>query len=109
MKEGAVIVDVAIDQGGGIETSRPTTHSAPTFIIDGVVHYCVANMPGAVGRTSTRGLTHATLPYLLELADKGLDAAAENAALRHGINIRGGHVTNRAVADTFGMSCRPPA
>ena len=106
MKEGAVIVDVAIDQGGGVETSRPTTHAKPTFIVNGVVHYCVTNMPGAVGRTSTYGLTNATLPYLLMLADKGLDAAETSIALRRGINMMGGKLTNRAVAETFGRRWR---
>src|SRR3954469_6090953 len=108
MPHRAVIIDVAIDQGGCIETSRPTTHSQPTFIIDDVVHYCVTNMPGAVGRTSTYALTNVTLPYVLQLARKGLDGAiAENAALRQGVNIRQGKVTNPAVAETFGLECHP--
>src|SRR5881227_1481861 len=102
----AVIIDVAIDQGGCVETSRPTTHSQPTFIVDDVVHYCVTNMPGAVGRTSTYALTNVTLPYVLQLAKKGLDRAiADNAALRQGVNVRGGKVTNPAVAETFGLEC----
>lgn len=102
----AVIVDVAIDQGGCVETSRPTTHSKPTYIVDDVVHYCVANMPGAVGRTSTYALTNVTLPYVLQLAKKGVDRATrENAALAAGVNIRGGRVTNPAVAETFGLEC----
>jgi alanine dehydrogenase len=102
----AVIIDVAIDQGGCVETSRPTTHSQPTYIIDDVVHYCVTNMPGAVGRTSTYALTNVTLPYVLQLADKGLEGAiAESPALRHGVNIRAGKVTNPAVAATFGLEC----
>ncbi len=85
----AVIIDVAIDQGGCVETAHPTTHSNPTYIVDDIVHYCVANMPGAVGRTSTYALTNVTLPYALQLANKGLDrATAENAALREGVNIR---------------------
>src|SRR5205823_8926297 len=104
----AVIVDVAIDQGGCVETSRPTTHSKSTYIVDDVVHYCVSNMPGAVGRTSTYALTNVTLPYVLQLAKKGLDRAIrENPALAEGVNIRGGKVTNKAVADTFGLECFP--
>jgi alanine dehydrogenase len=106
MPHRAVIIDVAIDQGGCVETSRPTTHSQPTYIIDDVVHYCVTNMPGAVGRTSTYALTNVTLPYVLQLANKGLErAVAENPALRHGVNIRAGQVTNPAVAATFGLAC----
>jgi alanine dehydrogenase len=102
----AVIIDVAIDQGGCVETSRPTTHSQPTFIVDDVVHYCVTNMPGAVGRTSTYALTNVTLPYVLQLAHKGVDRAiAENPALKEGVNIRGGKVANPAVAETFGLEC----
>ena len=106
MKPGSVVVDVAIDQGGCIETSRPTTHSHPTYMVDDVVHYCVTNMPGAVGRTSTYALTNVTLPYVLQLAKKGLERAVrENAALAQGVNIRQGNVTNSAVAATFGMEC----
>src|SRR5437588_1715704 len=108
MPPGAVIVDVAIDQGGCIETSRPTTHSKPTYIVDDVIHYCVTNMPGAVGRTSTYALSNVTLPYVLQLAKKGLDrAVGENAALAQGVNIRQGKVTNHAVAGTFGLECVP--
>ena len=106
MPPRAVIIDVAIDQGGCVETSRPTTHSQPTYIVHDVVHYCVTNMPGAVGRTSTYALTNVTLPYVLQLARKGLDKAlADNAALREGLNVRGGKVTNAAVAETFGLEC----
>jgi len=106
MPPGSVIIDVAIDQGGCIETSRPTTHSKPTYMIDDVVHYCVTNMPGAVGRTSTYALTNMTLPYVLQLADKGLDGAVRgNPALAQGVNIRQGKVTNPAVAATFGLEC----
>src|SRR5436305_11438994 len=95
MPPRAVIIDVAIDQGGCIETSRPTTHSQPTYIVDDIVHYCVTNMPGAVGRTSTYALCNVTLPYVLQLANKGLErAVAENPALRQGVNVRGGQVTN---------------
>lgn len=104
MPPRAVIIDVAIDQGGCVETSRPTTHSVPTYIVDDVVHYCVTNMPGAVGRTSTYALTNVTLPYVLQLANKGLaQAAADDPGLAQGINIHEGKVTNRAVAATFGM------
>jgi alanine dehydrogenase len=102
----AVIIDVAIDQGGCVETSRPTTHSKPTYLVDDIVHYCVTNMPGAVGRTSTYALTNVTLPYVLQLAKKGLDrAVVENPALAQGVNIRRGRVTNPAVAETFGLEC----
>jgi alanine dehydrogenase len=108
MPPRAVIIDVAIDQGGCIETSKPTTHSKPTYMVDDVVHYCVTNMPGAVGRTSTYALTNVTLPYVLQLAKKGLDRAVrENEALAQGVNIRAGKVTNPAVAATFGLECAP--
>ncbi len=101
MKNGAVIVDVAVDQGGCIETTRPTTHSDPTFIVDGVVHYCVANMPGAVPRTSTFALTNVTLPYALEIADKGLeDAVRSNPGLMAGVNTYKGNVTCEPVAQS---------
>jgi alanine dehydrogenase len=110
MPPRAVLIDVAIDQGGCIETSRPTTHAHPTYIVDDVVHYCVANMPGAVGRTSTYALTNVTLPYTLQIANKGIDrACAENASLGLGVNIREGRVHNKAVADTFGFEYRPLA
>lgn len=103
MKRGAVLVDVAIDQGGCAETSHPTTHSDPTFIVDGVVHYCVANMPGAVAHTATWALTHATLPYVLALANKGYrQAMVEMPGLRDGLNVCRGHVTNPAVAEDLG-------
>ena len=109
MPPRAVIIDVAIDQGGCVETARPTTHSNPTYIVDDVVHYCVTNMPGAVGRTSTYALTNGTLPYVLQLAKKGLDRAiADNPGLRQGVNVRQGKVTNRAVAETFGLEYAPP-
>jgi alanine dehydrogenase len=108
MPARAVIIDVAIDQGGCIETSRPTTHSAPTYIVDDVVHYCVTNMPGAVGRTSTYALTNVTLPYVLQLAKKGPERAIEESPpLRAGVNVRAGRVTNPAVAETFGLACEP--
>ena len=108
MQPRAVIIDVAIDQGGCVETARPTTHSHPTYIVDDVVHYCVTNMPGAVGRTSTYALTNVTLPYVLQLAKKGLDRAVrDNRALAEGVNVRQGKVTNPAVAATFGLECVP--
>lgn len=104
MQPGAVIVDVAVDQGGCCETTKPTTHEDPTYIVDGIVHYCVANMPGAVGRTSTIALTNATLPYALRLADLGyLEAARQDPGIAEGVNIAEGRITNRAVADTFDM------
>lgn len=106
MPPRAVIIDVAIDQGGCVETSRPTTHSKPTYIVDDIVHYCVTNMPGAVGRTSTYALTNVTLPYVLKLAKKGFERAIqENQALAQGVNIHNGRVTNPAVAETFGLEC----
>jgi alanine dehydrogenase len=108
MQPRAVIIDVAIDQGGCVETSRPTTHTHPTFLVDDVLHYCVTNMPGAVGRTSTYALTNVTLPYVLQLARKGYEQAiADNVALRRGVNVHRGQVTNPAVASTFGMECTP--
>jgi alanine dehydrogenase len=104
MKPGAVIVDVAIDQGGCVETSRPTTHRSPTFLVDGIVHYCVTNMPGAVGRTSTYALCNVTLPYVQLLAEHGWRAVAtEHPGVAEGINIVSGRVTNHAVAATFGL------
>jgi alanine dehydrogenase len=106
MPPRAVIIDVAIDQGGCVETSKPTTHSQPIYIVDDIVHYCVTNMPGAVGRTSTYALTNVTLPYVLQLAKKGFDrAVAENPGLAQGVNVRAGKVTNAAVAETFGLEC----
>jgi alanine dehydrogenase len=101
---GAVIVDVAVDQGGCIETTHPTTHSNPTFYVEGVLHYCVANMPGAVPRTSTFALTNATLPYALKLANKGFyDAIASDSGLKEGINTYNGHCTYEAVASAQGI------
>ena len=108
MKKGAVIVDVAVDQGGCIETIKPTTHTKPTYIIKGVVHYGVANMPGAVSRTSTYALTNATLPYTVQIANKGyLKAAKENKAIWTGVNILTGKVTDAAVARAFRMKYTP--
>jgi alanine dehydrogenase len=104
MKPGAVIVDVGVDQGGCCETTKPTTHSDPVYEVDHVLHYCVTNMPGAVGRTSTFALTNATLPYVLRLANMGYKAAAAvDPGLAAGINVQEGRVTNEAVAGTFGM------
>ena len=108
MKKGAVLVDVAIDQGGCFETSRPTTHTDPIFMVDGVVHYCVANMPGAVARTSTLALTNATLPYAVEIANKGWKKAMrENPEIKRGGNVIKGKVTYRAVAEAFGLDYTP--
>jgi alanine dehydrogenase len=110
MPHRSVIIDVAIDQGGCVETSKPTTHDAPVYIVDDVVHYCVTNMPGAVGRTSTYALTNVTLPYLLQLARKGFARAiADSEPLRHGVNVHRGQVTSPAVAETFGLECAPVA
>lgn len=104
MKQGAVIIDVCIDQGGCTETSRPTTHAEPTFIVDGIVHYCVTNMPGAVGRTSTYALCNVTFPHVLKIANNGLEeASAADDGLAAAVNMYGGKVTNRAVAETFGL------
>lgn len=104
MKPGAVIIDVAIDQGGCVATSKPTTHSNPTYIVDQVVHYCVTNMPGAVGRTSTYALCNVTLPWALKIAALGIERAAqESRAIASAVNMMSGEVTNRAVADTFGL------
>jgi alanine dehydrogenase len=103
MRPGSVIVDVAVDQGGCVETARPTTHSDPVYEVDGVVHYCVANMPGAVPNTSTYALTNATLPYTVELADKGWRAALKaDAALALGLNTHEGQLTNEPVAAAHG-------
>jgi alanine dehydrogenase len=108
MKSGSVIVDVSIDQGGNAETSHPTTHSHPTFMVDNVVHYCVANMPGAVPRTSTFALNNATRPFVLALADKGIRRALnEDAHLRDGLNVHDGAVTCRAVAEAQGLPYKP--
>jgi len=104
MKRGAVIVDVAVDQGGCVETTRPTSHSHPTYVEHGVIHYGVPNIPAAVPRTATHALTNATLPYALDLADYGLDEALRrNPALRRGLNLRGGKVVHPAVAEAFGL------
>jgi alanine dehydrogenase len=107
MKAGAVLVDIAIDQGGCFETSRPTTHAEPTYVLDGVIHYCVTNMPGAVPRTSTFALTNATLPYVKSLADHGWNAAiSKDVGLARGLNVHAGQLTHEAVASALGMDYR---
>ncbi|TKB62830.1 MAG: alanine dehydrogenase [Nitrospira sp.] len=108
MKPGSVIVDVSVDQGGCVETTRPTTHSAPVYVVDGVVHYCVANMPGIVPRTSTYALTNATLPYLLRLASDGVDRAIHaDPGLAKGVNLKDGKIVHRGVADAHGLPFTP--
>ncbi len=108
MQPGSVIIDVAIDQGGCVATSRPTTHSEPTFLVDQVVHYCVTNMPGAVGRTSTYALCNVTLPWALQVAKHGLEEACRRfTPVARAVNIMAGEVTNRAVAETFGLPLNP--
>ena len=107
MRPGTVIVDVAVDQGGCVETIKPTTHHDPVYTVDNVIHYAVANMPGGVPRTSTLALTNATLPYAIALANKGWQqACVDDEALRLGVNVVGGHVTYQGVADAFGTECR---
>lgn len=108
MPRGAALVDIAIDQGGCAETSRPTTHDGPTFVVEGVVHYCVTNMPAAVPRTATLALTRATLPYVLRLAAGWRQALAADGALRHGLNACYGQVTHPAVAEALGFRFTPP-
>jgi alanine dehydrogenase len=108
MTKGAVVVDVAIDQGGCFETSRPTTHSDPVYEVDGVTHYCVANMPGGVPITSTKALTNATLPYVEAIAERGLrEAVAEDRALARGVNVVEGKITYRAVAEAHDLDYTP--
>ncbi|MGE4158887.1 MAG: alanine dehydrogenase [Planctomycetota bacterium] len=108
MKNGSVIVDVAVDQGGCVETTKPTTHENPTFVVDGVLHYCVANMPGAVSRSSTYALTNATAPYLIALAQHGWQKACQlHQPLKLGVNMHEGDVTNKAVAETFKLEFKP--
>src|SRR5262249_12571302 len=108
MKEGAVVVDVAIDQGGCFETSHPTTHSDPIYVVEGVTHYCVANMPGCVPTPSPHALTNATLPYVEAIADKGLvQAVGDDAALAKGVNVVGGKITYEAVAEAHGLEYTP--
>ncbi|WP_353216966.1 alanine dehydrogenase [Sandarakinorhabdus sp.] len=108
MVPGAVIVDVAIDQGGCAETSRPTTHDNPTYEVDGIIHYCVANMPGAVPKTSSAALNNATLPYVLALAARGINALHDDAGLRAGLNVHRGLITNAAVAQALGLAHHDP-
>jgi alanine dehydrogenase len=108
MKPGSVLVDVAIDQGGCFETSRPTTHSDPTYVVDDVLHYCVANMPGAVPVTSTWALTNVTLPYIEAIAQRGVArAVAEDGALAKGVNVIDGRVTSQPVAEAVGLPYTP--
>ena len=108
MMEGSVIVDVAVDQGGCVETTKPTTHHDPTYVVDGVIHYCVANMPGAVSRTSTFALCNATLPYVVALADKGVaKATADDPGLAEGVNLHAGQITNEPVAEALGLDFVP--
>jgi alanine dehydrogenase len=108
MKRGSVLVDIAIDQGGCFETSRPTTHDDPVYIVDGIIHYCVANMPGAVARTSTFALNNATLPFVLKLADLGPQAAmAADPHLAAGLNVSGGHIRHEAVAEALNLPYMP--
>jgi alanine dehydrogenase len=107
MRKGSVIVDVAIDQGGCFETSHPTTHADPTYEVDGVIHYCVANMPGAVPLTSSQALNNATLPFGLALADRGFSAVLENPHLRAGLNVHRGRLTHKAVAESLGLPFSP--
>ena len=103
MRKGSVLVDVAVDQGGCFETTKATTHLDPTFVVDGIVHYCVANMPGGVPRTSTQALSNATLPYVVALANKGvLEALQQDPHLLNGLNFCDGNITDKAVAETFG-------
>ena len=108
MKKGSVLCDVAIDQGGCFETSKATTHSEPTYVVDDVIHYCVANMPGAVPVTSANALNNATLHYGVLLADKGLNAIVENHHLRNGLNVHRGKITNAAVAEALGYEMAAP-
>ena len=103
MTNGSVLVDVAIDQGGCFASSRPTTHSAPTFIEEGIVHYCVTNIPSAVARSATLGLTHATLGYILRLANEGVTVLLDDQGFMQGLNCCAGHLTHRAVADAFAL------
>jgi alanine dehydrogenase len=108
MKRGSVLVDIAIDQGGCFETSRPTTHENPVYEIDGVIHYCVANMPGAVARTSAFALNNATLPFVLKLASQGAEAAMRaDPHLANGLNVMGGKIRHQAVADALGLAYEP--
>jgi alanine dehydrogenase len=109
MKPGSVIVDVSVDQGGCVETTRPTTHSDPIYLVNGVIHYCVANMPGIVPRTSTYALTNATMPYLIRLTSEGVERAIRSdPGLAKGVNLKEGKVTHVAVAESHGLPFTPP-
>jgi alanine dehydrogenase len=108
MRPGAVIVDVSIDQGGCFETSHPTTHSDPTYVVDGIVHYCVANMPGMYPRTSTAALTHATLPYVIKIASEPIDRLLDDPVIRSALNTYKGGVVNEPVAQAHGMNYEQP-
>jgi alanine dehydrogenase len=108
MKRGAVLVDVSIDQGGCFETSHPTTHDSPTFEVDGIIHYCVANMPGAVPVTSAQALNNATLPFVIKLADQGLAAFDHDSHLAAGLNVRDGRIMHPAVAASLGFFDQGP-
>jgi alanine dehydrogenase len=106
MRTGSAIVDISVDQGGCFETTHPTTHQNPTYIEEDIVHYCVANIPGAYPRTSTLALTNATFPYILQIADKGYEKAMEeNGALRRGLNLIDGELVCSGVAESFGLAC----
>ena len=105
MKPGSVIVDVSIDQGGCVETSKITNHTDPTFVVDGVVHYCVANMPGAVPRTAAIALNNSTLPYVMQLADKGVQALMDNPGFLEGLNVHKGKITCEAVSSALNYEC----
>ncbi|MDE2329950.1 MAG: alanine dehydrogenase, partial [Bradyrhizobium sp.] len=107
MRKGSVIVDVAIDQGGCFETSHPTTHANPTYVVDDVIHYCVANMPGAVPLTSSQALNHATLPFGLALASRGMAAVIGSPHLQAGLNVYRGRLTNKAVAESLDLAFSP--
>ncbi len=110
MRPGSVLVDVAIDQGGCFETSRPTTHADPTYVVDGVVHYCVANMPGAVAQTSAHALNNSTLPYVLALADRGHEhVMRDDPHMRNGLNVFDGKLTEAAVAEALDLPYVDPA
>ena len=109
MKQGAVMVDVAIDQGGCFETSKPTTHESPTYTVDGVIHYCVSNMPGAVPLTSSHALNNATLPYAIQLANHGLQALKNDPYLLNGLNTHQGKLTYQAVAQAQGLDYTEPS
>jgi alanine dehydrogenase len=109
MKPGSVLVDVAIDQGGCFETSKATTHQEPTYEVDGIIHYCVANMPGGVARTSTFALTNATLPYAVKLANSGVKAMLDDEHLLNGLNVHAGKITYEAVAKDLGYDYVPAA